>query len=44
MGYQLGVVETIAAVMSIGFSVDYTVHLGHIYTHSKGATSRDMVT
>ena len=31
LGYALGVVETIAAVCVIGFSVDYTVHLAHMY-------------
>jgi len=30
-GYELGIIETIAAVCVIGFSVDYTVHLAHMY-------------
>lgn len=30
-GWSLGVAESIAGVIVIGFSVDYTVHLGHIY-------------
>jgi len=29
--WSLGVAESIAGVIVIGFSVDYTVHLGHIY-------------
>jgi len=34
LGYALGIVETIAAVCVIGFSVDYTVHLAHMYHES----------
>lgn len=30
-GYELGIIESIAAVCVIGFSVDYTVHLAHMY-------------
>ena len=37
-GWSLGVAESIAGVIVIGFSVDYTVHLGHIY---KEATMYD---
>ena len=39
LGYALGVVETIAAVCVIGFSVDYTVHLAHMY-HECPTTDR----
>jgi predicted RND superfamily exporter protein len=38
MGWDLGVAESIAAVIVIGFSVDYTVHLGHVYCESKAMT------
>jgi hypothetical protein len=31
VGWALGTAETIAAVIVVGFSVDYTVHLVHIY-------------
>lgn len=31
MGWGLGIAESIAAVIVIGFSVDYVVHLGHMY-------------
>jgi len=30
-GWHLGIAESIAGVIVIGFSVDYTVHLGHMY-------------
>ncbi len=30
-GWDLGVAESIAAVIVVGFSVDYTVHLAHMY-------------
>jgi len=32
VGWTLGIAETIAAVIVIGFSVDYCVHLAHMYT------------
>jgi hypothetical protein len=35
MGWELGVAESIAAVIVIGFSVDYVVHLGHMYYDCK---------
>jgi len=41
MGYDLGVTETITAIMAIGFSVDYTVHLGTIYAYSKAESCVD---
>ena len=34
IGWSLGTAESIAAVMVIGFSVDYTVHLAHMYGES----------
>ena len=33
-GWALGVAESIAAVIVVGFSVDYTIHLGHMYDHA----------
>lgn len=38
LDYSLGIVETIAAVCVIGFSVDYTVHMAHMY-HETDASS-----
>ena len=31
MGWTLGIAETVAAVIVIGFSIDYTLHIGHMY-------------
>jgi hypothetical protein len=33
-GWSLGIAESIAAVIVVGFSVDYTIHLGHMYDHA----------
>ena len=33
-GWELGVSESVATVISIGFSVDYVVHLAAHYVHS----------
>ena len=33
-GWGLGVAESIAAVIVIGFSVDFTVHLAHMYSEA----------
>ena len=33
--WDLGVAESIAGIIIIGFSVDYTVHLGHMYTDAE---------
>jgi predicted RND superfamily exporter protein len=33
-GWGLGISESIAAVIVVGFSVDYTIHLGHMYDHA----------
>ena len=30
IGWSLGAIEAIAAVIVIGFSVDYCLHLGHV--------------
>lgn len=38
MGWDLGIAESIAAVIVIGFSVDYVVHLGHMYEESSAIT------
>jgi predicted RND superfamily exporter protein len=42
MGYDLGVAESIAGIIVIGFSVDYVVHLAHMYMEAfeKGKKSR----
>lgn len=37
--YNLGVAECIAGIIVIGFSVDYVVHLAHMYTESTEPTS-----
>lgn len=34
MGWGLGIAESIAAVIVIGFSVDYVVHLSHAYVEA----------
>lgn len=34
MGWALGIGEAIATVMVIGLSVDYTIHLGKVYSHA----------
>merc|ERR1711871_1862197 len=36
--WGLGVAESIAAVIVIGFSVDFTVHLAHMYVESESET------
>jgi len=35
LGWNLGIKEAIAGVVVIGFSVDYTIHLGHMYDHAR---------
>ena len=42
MGWSLGTAESIAGIIIIGFSVDYVVHLGHMYmdAETEGLTSR----
>eukprot|EP00471_Norrisiella_sphaerica_P002448 CAMPEP_0184481728 /NCGR_PEP_ID=MMETSP0113_2-20130426/3300_1 /TAXON_ID=91329 /ORGANISM="Norrisiella sphaerica, Strain BC52" /LENGTH=1146 /DNA_ID=CAMNT_0026861037 /DNA_START=22 /DNA_END=3462 /DNA_ORIENTATION=+ len=42
-GWNLGVAEAVAGVIVIGFSVDYVIHLGHMYidaSHTRGLKSR----
>jgi hypothetical protein len=36
MGWYLGISESIAAVMIVGLSVDYVVHLAHMYLEAEG--------
>ena len=43
LGWGLGVGEAIAGVIVVGFSVDYVVHLGHMYNESKGDTREQRV-
>lgn len=40
-GMELGVSESIAIVILIGFSVDYIIHLSHSYIHSKFPSRND---
>lgn len=39
-GWDLGIAESISGVIVIGFSVDYTVHLGHMYTSATHLATR----
>merc|ERR1711871_1785958 len=43
MGWSLGTAESIAGIIIIGFSVDYVVHLGHMYMDAgaEGLTTRE---
>jgi hypothetical protein len=43
LGWPLGIAESIAGVLVIGFSVDYTIHLGHMYMEAslEGHETRD---
>eukprot|EP00466_Bigelowiella_natans_P019211 jgi/Bigna1/85675/estExt_fgenesh1_pg.C_50195 len=34
LGWSLGVAEAIAGIIVIGFSVDYVIHLGHMYVEA----------
>jgi hypothetical protein len=43
LGWDLGVAESIAGIIIIGFSVDYTVHLGHMYTHANELGLQDRI-
>lgn len=38
LDWGLGIAESIAAVIVIGFSVDFTVHLAHMYVESESTT------
>jgi predicted RND superfamily exporter protein len=42
MGYSLGIGESVAGVIVIGYSVDYVVHLAHMYEEAPkfGCTTR----
>jgi len=43
-GWSLGITESIAAIIVIGLSVDYVIHLGHMYLeagHREGHSSRE---
>jgi len=40
---QLGIAESIVAIIVVGFSVDYVVHLGHIYAVSEKETRLEKV-
>ena len=35
MGWSLGVAESVAGIIVIGFSVDYVVHMAHMYTEAE---------
>ena len=43
-GWELGVSESIAMVIIIGFSVDYVVHLASHFVHATGPTRYDRAT
>jgi len=43
-GWDLGIAESISGVIVIGFSVDYTVHLGHMYKEAWDQPSRESKT
>lgn len=34
LGWELGTAESIVAIMIVGLAVDYTVHMGHMYTYA----------
>lgn len=40
-GIHLNILSMILLVLSIGFSVDYTVHVVHTFSHAVGKTRRD---
>ena len=44
LGWTLGTSESIAGTICIGLAVDYTVHLGHVYTESKEKTREGKMT
>jgi len=43
LGWGLGVGEAIAGIIVVGFSVDYVVHLGHMYNECEGDTREKRV-
>ena len=44
LGWELGTGEAIAATIVIGLSVDYTVHLGHMYVEAELPSREDKLT
>jgi len=40
MGYELGTIVSVAGSIVIGFSVDYCIHVAHMYTDSSANTAR----
>jgi predicted RND superfamily exporter protein len=40
-GVNISSVSFVCLVMSVGLSVDYCVHIGHAFTHSRGDTPND---
>ena len=43
MGWSLDMIESVAAVILIGFSVDYCVHLAHAYMESACNTRQERI-
>jgi len=43
MGWELGIAESIAVIIMIGFSVDYVVHLGNAYVESHEKDRNDKI-
>ncbi len=43
LGWQLGTGEAIAGIIVIGFSVDYVIHLGHMYVDAGHKGTHDRV-
>lgn len=41
LGWEIGVSESLAMVILIGFSVDYVVHLSSDYVHSAHTSRHD---
>jgi len=44
IGWELGIAESIVSIMIVGLSVDYAIHLGHMYTvagNTEGLKSRE---
>mgnify|MGYP000290954125 CR=1 FL=1 len=41
LGWEIGVSESLAMVILIGFSVDYVVHLSVDYVHSRHVSRHD---
>lgn len=44
LGWELGISEAIAGTIVIGLAVDYTVHLGHVYTCSSRRSRESKMT